>query len=165
MSFDEIFCQIKTNNACKLLEITGGEPLRQSAVHRFMARALDENYEVLLETSGSLDISLVPANVRKIIDLKPPSSGEMHKNRWENFAHLQPWDEIKALVSDRKDYEWACQIIEKHNLDQRVTVLFSPVFQQISYEKLATWILQDQLNVRLQLQLHKHVWDPATRKA
>lgn len=140
---------------CRLVEITGGEPLLQRPVHALMTRLCDEGYEVLLETSGSLDISPVDRRVRVIMDLKPPGSGEVAKNRWENVAALKPTDEVKFVILDRADYAWALAACREHGLFERANVIFSPVHGVMDAHELSTWILEDRLPVRLGLQLHK----------
>lgn len=163
MTFDEIFAALDAMPRCGLVEVTGGEPMLQAAVIPFMQACLDRGLEVLLETGGSLDLSEVPAPVRRIIDLKPPGSGEAHRNLWSNLALLNPWDEVKVVIADRTDYEWACAAVAEHDLLSRVTVLFSPVFGKLVPVELANWILADALPVRMQLQLHKFIWAPETR--
>ena len=163
MTFDEIFAKLATFPACDLVEVTGGEPLLQPRVNAFMQACLDRGFEVLLETSGSLDIAPVPAAVRKIYDLKPPGSGEVQSNRWENLPLLQPHDEIKVVLAHRADYEWARKQVIDRGLIGRHPILFSPVFGQVTPLELATWILEDGLDVRMQIQMHKLIWDPSAR--
>jgi 7-carboxy-7-deazaguanine synthase len=163
MTLGEILDRLQEAPGCRLVEVTGGEPLLQEAVNPFMQGLLDAGYEVLLETGGSLDLAPVPAQVRKIVDIKCPGSGEVGRNRWENLALLQSWDELKFVLAHRADYEWARQVVRDRGLDQGHTLLFSPVFGQLSYLDLATWILEDRLPVRMQVQLHKHIWDPKAR--
>ena len=116
----------------------------------------------MLETGGSLSIKDVPAEVIKIIDLKCPGSGEEHKNHWDNLNYLAPKDEIKFVIADRADYEWSRSILKKHGLAKKNHILFSPVFEKLNLKKLTKWILEDNLPVRLQTQLHKHIWDKNT---
>lgn len=163
MTFDEIFAKLATFPACDLVEVTGGEPLLQPRVSDFMQACLDRGFEVLLETSGSLDLAPVPAAVRKIVDLKPPGSGEAQSNRWENLPLLQPHDEIKVVLAHRADYEWARKQVIERGLIGRHSILFSPVFGQVTPLELATWILEDGLDVRMQIQMHKLIWDPSAR--
>jgi 7-carboxy-7-deazaguanine synthase len=163
MTFDEIFARLDGFPSCDLVEVTGGEPLLQRQVHAFMQACLDRGFEVLLETSGSLDLAPVPQAVRKIVDLKPPGSGEVASNRWDNLALLQPWDEVKVVLSHRADYEWARKQVLDRRIAERNTVLFSPVFGQVTPLELATWILKDGLPVRMQIQMHKLIWDPKAR--
>jgi 7-carboxy-7-deazaguanine synthase len=149
---------------CNLVEVTGGEPLLQKGVHGLFSLLLDRGFTVLVETSGERDLSLVDPRVIKIVDLKCPSSGECGHNRLTNLQYLSQRDEIKFVISNRRDFDWACEIISYHQLPQRVkAVLMSPVFGTLSPADLANWILQDRLPVRMQLQLHKHIWPPDTR--
>ncbi len=146
-----------------LVEITGGEPLIQKNVLPLMRHLCDAGYQVLLETGGHMDISAVDKRVTRIMDLKCPSSGESQKNRLENFQHLKETDQIKCVIGDRNDYDWAVNMIRQYHLDKKCTVLFSPVYDRINYQRLAEWILTDRLPVRFQLQLHKFIW-PADRR-
>ena len=148
---------------CKLVEITGGEPLVQEGVHDFMTLLCNEGYEVLLETGGSLDISPVDARVKRIVDLKCPSSGMLKKNLYSNIDHLRPTDEVKFVIGNRDDFDWAAETIEKHGLVKRCPVLMSVVFGVLEPVVLAEWILESKLNVRFQLQMHKYIWQPETR--
>ncbi len=163
MSFDEIFAALDALPACNLVEVTGGEPLLQTAVISFMQECLDRGLEVMIETGGSLDIAPVPDDVRKIVDLKAPTSGEVQANLWSNLEHLKPWDELKIVVANRADYEWAREQIIARGLAASNTVLISPVHDVLHPRELTEWVLEDALPVRLQLQLHKFIWDPATR--
>lgn len=163
MTFDEIFAKLETFPRCDLVEVTGGEPLLQPRVNDFMQALLDRGFEVLLETSGSLDLAPVPVAVRKIVDLKPPGSGEVQSNRWENLPLLQPHDEIKVVLAHRADYEWARKQVTERGLIGHHPILFSPVFGQVTPLELATWILEDGLDVRMQIQMHKLIWDPSAR--
>lgn len=148
---------------CKLVEVTGGEPLVQKGCLPLLQRLCDDGYEVMLETSGSLDISEVDSRVKRIVDLKPPGSGMSPRNRMDNIAHLTDRDEVKMVLRDRHDYEWAKQQVDEHGLTDRCPVLLSPVFRDLHPRDLAEWILDDGLPVRLQLQLHKFIWDPDMR--
>ncbi len=138
--------------------VTGGEPLSQKNALPLLTALCDAGYSVSLETSGALDISQVDTRVARIVDIKPPGSGEASRNRWENLAHLTPKDEVKFVLADRADYDWACAVINEHALPQRCTVLFSPVQGELEPTQLAEWILQDRAPVRMQLQLHKLLW-------
>jgi len=139
--------------------VTGGEPLLQPAVLPLLRELCDAGREVLLETSGERDIAPVDPRVHRIVDFKPPGSGEVERNRWENVAHLGPRDEVKMVLSDREDYAWARAVLREHALADRVgTVLLSPVWGELEPRELAAWILEDGLPVRMQLQLHKVVW-------
>ncbi len=148
---------------CRLVEVTGGEPLVQEGALPLMRRLCDEGYEVMLETSGSLDISEVDPRVRRIMDLKCPGSGMVSRNRMENLGLLGPRDELKFVLKDRHDYEWAKELLRRERLDDRCSVLFSPVWGSLAFRDLAEWILDDGLPVRMQLQLHKFIWDPNAR--
>ncbi len=140
---------------CNLVEITGGEPLLQPGVHDLMTQLCDDGYEVMIETSGSLDISPIDDRVRVIMDLKPPGSGEVDKNLWSNLDALKPTDEVKFVILHREDYEWSRDVVREHDLAKRATIIFSPVHGVQDAHELSNWILGDQLPVRLGLQLHK----------
>ncbi|MCE9638077.1 MAG: 7-carboxy-7-deazaguanine synthase QueE [Planctomycetes bacterium] len=146
--------------------VTGGEPLLQPAVHKLMTTLCDEEYTVLLETSGALDVSQVDPRVRRIVDLKCPGSGESARNLWSNVRHLSVTDELKFVIADRADYEWARDVIRREKLGERVgAILLSPVAGDASLPRdIAKWLIQDRLPARLQLQLHKILWDPKDRK-
>ncbi len=165
MSLDEVMAEV-ASHSCKTVEITGGEPLAQKGAFALADRLLSEGYIVLVETSGALDVSRLDPRVHKIMDLKCPGSSESHRNRWENLDHLTERDEVKFVVQDRVDYQWACDIIRERELDRRVeegslrALLISPVWEAVDLESLGTWILEDQLPVRLQVQLHKLIWGP-----
>lgn len=162
MSLDQIVA--KTDRfGCKLVEITGGEPLLQKDVPELAQLLVDRDYTVLVETSGERDISVLDKRVIKIMDLKCPGSGESHRNRWQNIAHLSAQDEVKFVVKDRKDYDWAVDVIKKRGLERRCHILISPVFSELAPDELVNWILQDGLDVRFQLQLHKLIWSPDTK--
>jgi len=161
MSIDAIVDQVK-GYGCNLVEITGGEPLAQSESLEMIQRFCDEGFEVLIETSGSIDIAPVDRRATIILDIKCPGSGEMEKNRWENLQHLKPRDEIKFVIADRADYDWARKIIDERNLN-RWTVLLSPVWGEMDLKSLAEWMLADRLPARLQTQLHKHIWGAEAR--
>ena len=162
MSIDGIVEAVR-GYECKIVEITGGEPLFQENVHPLLTRLCDEGFEVLLETGGSLDIETVDSRVKRIVDFKCPSSQMVKKNLWANVEHLKGGDEVKFVIGDREDYEWSKQMMHDHRIDQRCTVLMSVVFGVLEPVQLAGWILQDKLSVRLQLQLHKYIWTPETR--
>jgi len=141
--------------------VTGGEPLAQKRCLTLLQRLCDAGYLVSLETSGALDIAAVDLRVSRIVDIKTPDSGEAARNLWSNFAHLTAHDQIKLVICSRADYEWAREIVRAHRLPERCDVLFSPSKEQISATELADWILADRLPVKLQLQLHKLLWDDA----
>jgi len=160
---DEIIDKVKSYD-CKLVEITGGEPLVQENVHVLMSRLCVLGYEVMLETGGSLPIENVDKRVKVIMDLKTPYSKMEKKNRYENIQYLKLNDEVKFVIGSREDYEWAKEILNKYDLVNKVgQVLFSPVFDKVDNIELAKWILDDKLNVRFQLQMHKYIWHPETR--
>ena len=138
--------------------VTGGEPLAQKACLNLLTRLCDAGYAVSLETSGALDVSGVDARVMKVMDLKTPGSGEAGRNRYENLAALTAQDEIKFVLCDRADYDWARQLLREHDLAARCEVLFSPCHPQLPATDLANWILADRLPVRFQIQLHKLLW-------
>ena len=138
--------------------VTGGEPLAQKACLPLLRALCDAGHEVSLETSGAMDVAEVDPRVRKVMDLKCPGSGESARNRWENLAHLLPHDQVKFVIADRADYEWAREQTRAHALATRCQVLYSPVADQLPPGQLADWILADRLPVRLQLQLHKVLW-------
>jgi len=146
-----------------LVEITGGEPLAQPAVPALAAALLARGKTVLVETSGAFDISVLPEGVHRIMDLKCPGSGESASNDWANLERLRPGDEIKFVLAGRPDYEWARDVIARHDLASRVPVLLSPVWGDLEPADLAAWILEDRLPVRLQLQLHKILWPGVER--
>jgi 7-carboxy-7-deazaguanine synthase len=142
-----------------LVELTGGEPLLQAAVIPLMRELCDAGKTVLIETSGERDISAIDPRVHRIVDLKAPGSGESARNRWENLAHLTPRDELKLVLKDRADYEWAREQVVTRKLAELVKhVLFSPVHGVLDPRQLVEWVLADQLPARVNLQLHKYVW-------
>ena len=138
--------------------VTGGEPLAQKACHELLTALCDAGYSVSLETSGAMDISQVDERVSVIMDIKTPGSGEESKNLWANIAHLKAKDEVKFVLADRTDYDWAREILEKYQVLKKSPVLFSPVYKTLPPADLAKWILEDHLSVRMQLQLHKILW-------
>ncbi len=148
---------------CRLAEITGGEPLLQPGVHPLMSRLCDRGLEVLLETGGGIDISGVDPRVRRIVDIKCPASGEAMNNHWPNLDLLRDTDEIKFVIADRKDYEWASVVIREHGLPDRCPIHLSPVWDEVAPADLAAWMLEDRLPVRLSLQLHKMLWGASAR--
>jgi 7-carboxy-7-deazaguanine synthase len=162
MTMEEILDRVSGFH-CPLVEITGGEPLLQPETPDLCRRLLDTGYEVLVETGGHRDIAALPTGVKVILDVKCPGSGESHRNRWENLDVLRPDGEVKFVIADRGDYEWARETVRSRDLAARHPVLFSPVFGELDYEELASWILQDGLPVRFQIQLHKHIWPPSRR--
>ena len=162
MSVEEVVNRVEAHGS-RLVLVTGGEPLSQDGVHELMAALLERGHEVMIETGGSLDIAPINSRVRIILDVKCPGSGMVHRNRWENLSRLKPMDEIKFVIADRVDYEWARRTLEERRLPSRCSVLFSPVHEKMDRRRLAEWILEDRLDVRLQIQLHKEIWPPDTR--
>ena len=148
---------------CKLVEVTGGEPLAQDGVHDLMKALCDRGYETLLETGGSFDISRVDSRVKRIVDFKCPSSGMEKKNLLVNIEHLRSTDEVKFVIGNRDDFDWAAEMIQRFGIEKRCLVLMSVVFGVLAPIDLATWILESKLNARFQLQMHKFIWEPATR--
>jgi 7-carboxy-7-deazaguanine synthase len=145
----------------RYVTVTGGEPLSQKHCLALLTALCDTGYSVSLETSGALDIALVDSRVSRIVDLKTPGSGEVHRNRWENIPLLAAHDEVKFVLCDEADYNWAVATLKQHDLHRRCPVLFSPVHGQLDAAALAEWILRDRLPVRMQIQLHKYLWADA----
>jgi len=162
-SLDDVLAEVDAYG-CSLVEVTGGEPLLQEEVYPLMRRLLDAGRTVLLETGGHHSTARVPEPVVTILDVKCPGSGEAHRNDWTNLERLRPHDEVKFVIKDRADYEFARDVVRRHDLATRVAaVLFSPVHGLLEPRAMSEWILADSLPVRLQLQIHKYVWDPETR--
>lgn len=156
-SINEIEEKVKSFNL-KHITVTGGEPLAQKTSLDLLTSLCNYNYVVSLETSGAIDVGTVDPRVIKIIDLKTPASGEVEKNLWENIKYLREKDQVKFVICNQSDYVWSKNIIDKYNLVDRCEVLLSPSFDQLKPSQLADWIVQDQLEVRFQLQLHKLLW-------
>jgi 7-carboxy-7-deazaguanine synthase len=156
MELEAIVERVKSYG-CNLVEVTGGEPLAQRGSFDLIRRLCDDGFEVLIETSGSIDTTEVDERAKLILDVKCPGSGEADRNLWSNLDRLRAHDEIKFVIVDRNDYEWAKRVVEERQLG-RWTVLFSPVWGTTNLKSLAEWILSDRLPVRLQTQLHKHIW-------
>lgn len=148
---------------CSLVEVTGGEPLAQPGSSQLLTRLCDHGFEVLLETSGAFDISAIDPRAKIIMDVKCPGSEMTDRMRWDNLELLSDKDQIKFVISDRNDYDWAVEVVKRYHLPDRCPVLFSPVFGKQDLRAMAEWILQDRLSVRFQVQLHKFIWDPETR--
>lgn len=159
MTLDEVLDKVRRYR-CRLVEVTGGEPLHQPEAFLLVERLCAEDYEVLIETSGAIDIAPVDKRAHVIMDVKCPGSGMVERMHWGNLNQLASKDEVKFVIKDRADYEWAGSVVTKHGLEKRCTVLFGPVFGELEPRRLAEWILADQLPVRLQIQLHKYIWDP-----
>lgn len=156
-------CERVLAYGCKLVEVTGGEPLSQGCSLELMRRMADAGLTVLLETSGALPIEAVDPRVHRIMDLKCPDSGELAANRLENLRHLTPRDELKFVVAGRADYEWARGLVREHALEGKARLLFSPVHGELEPATLASWVLADRLDARFQLQMHKYIWSPDAR--
>ena len=157
MTLEAILAEV-ARHAPRHVCVTGGEPLAQKNCLLLLRALCDEGYEVSLETGGALDVSGVDARVVKVLDIKTPASGEVAKNLWRNLQHLLPQDEIKFVLCDEADYQWAKLMLQEHELAKRCAVLFSPAQGQLAAKDLAEWILRDHLPVRLQVQLHKLLW-------
>ncbi len=163
MSLDDVLASIE-RFGCSLVELTGGEPLLQKGVYPLMQALLDRGKTVLVETGGHVHLAQVPEGVHKIMDVKCPGSGEAHRMDWSNLALLGPGDEVKFVLKDRADYEYARDVVTTHALEARVAaVLFSPVHGVLDARVLSEWVLEDRLPVRVQLQIHKYIWEPTTR--
>ena len=163
MSLDEVIAAVE-DYRCPLVELTGGEPLLQKDVYPLMARLLESGKTVLVETGGHVSLANIPLAVRKIMDVKCPGSGEAHRMDWSNLDRLSPIDEVKFVIRDRADYEYARDVVSTHELDRKVAaVLFSPVHGVLDPRTISEWVLADRLAVRVQLQVHKYIWDPQTR--
>ena len=145
---------------CNLVEVTGGEPLFQDKCINLLNELINSNYEVMLETGGSLSISDVPKEVIKIVDFKCPSSAMEKKNLWSIVDDLQPHDEVKFVIGNREDFDWAKDRITEYSLDKICTLLFSPTFEKIDPQLMVEWILAENLPVRMQMQMHKMIWSP-----
>jgi 7-carboxy-7-deazaguanine synthase len=163
MRVDEVVARVAALD-CRLVELTGGEPLLQPDATTLMQRLVDEGYEVLLETGGHMPIDEVPDEVAVILDVKCPASGEADAMHWPNLDQLSSHDEVKFVIQDRADFDYARDVVTRHSLADRVAaVLFSPVFGVLAPAQLAEWILEARVPARLQLQAHKYIWDPAMR--
>ncbi|MBI1822361.1 MAG: radical SAM protein [Nitrospirae bacterium] len=160
LSLEEIIQQVESIR-CRLVEITGGEPLLQEDSLVLMARLLDKGFKVLLETSGGVDVGAVDSRVKIIMDVKCPGSGMSDRMIWKNLNRLKETDEIKFVIANRQDYDWAKETLEAYQPSQEI--LFSPVFGEQDPQSLAEWVLKDRLPVRFQLQMHKHIWSPQAR--
>lgn len=157
MAIEDVVAQVSAWEN-PLVLVTGGEPLAQRTCIKLLQKLLATGAIVQLETSGALDISAVPIAVRKVLDIKTPGSGEEKRNRWENLQYLQAHDEIKFVLTNQADYVWAKRVIEERLKDASATILLSPCWGTLNSEDLCTWVLQDKLPVRMQLQMHKVIW-------
>ena len=162
-TLDEIMAQVDSYGT-HYITVTGGEPLVQPVCLLLLVQLADKGYQVSLETSGALDVSGVDKRVVIVMDLKTPSSGELSKNLYQNIAHLQAKDQIKFVIGTNEDYDWSKSVLYEYDLLNRCQILFSPVMGQMSPTLLAEKILQDKLQVRFQIQLHKYLWDDAQGK-
>jgi 7-carboxy-7-deazaguanine synthase len=163
MTIDEVAAEVEKLR-CPLVELTGGEPLLQADAIPLMARLVAMGHEVLIETGGHIAIDKIPAEVVAIVDVKCPASGESSKMHWPNLDLVRPQDEVKFVIQDRADFDYARDVVRRHDLPSRVAaVLFSPVHGVLPPADLARWILDEHLEVRLQLQQHKYVWSPEAR--
>lgn len=163
LTIDEILARVSDLGLPEVC-VTGGEPLAQAACRDLLTALADAGHRVSLETSGALPIAGLDPRVRCVMDLKAPGSGEADKNLWDNLDHLRPHDEVKFVLAGRADYDWAKDVLERHGLARRATVLFSPVTGELAPSTLADWIVADRLPVRFQLQLHKILWGDARGK-
>jgi 7-carboxy-7-deazaguanine synthase len=162
MSVDAVLERVR-QYGCRLVEITGGEPLHQPETLSLVQALCTEGYEVLIETSGAVDVSGVDPRARLIMDVKCPGSGMTDRMNWQNIERLRPHDQVKFVIKDRADYDWAVSVVQRYDLPSRCTVLFGPVFGVLEPRHLAEWVLADRLPVRFQVQLHKYVWHPDMR--
>jgi len=162
-SIDELINDVEKKFNCRLVEITGGEPLLQKSAKELLDRLVSKNYSVLLETNGTVSLKNIHPSVIKIMDVKCPSSGVSVKTDWNNLSYLAPSDQLKFVVSNKNDFDWAVNEIKEKKLDNLCPILFSPNYNQIKNEDLAEWILQENINVRFQLQLHKYIWGEARK--
>ena len=157
LHIDQIMDQVaahRTRHVC----VTGGEPLAQKRCHEMLERLSDEDYKVSLVTSGAVDVSQVDQRVSRVVDIKTPDSGEVERNLWENLDHLGDHDQLKFVICSRGDYDWALAEIRSRELEDRFDVLMSPAWEQQDATELSGWVLEDQLQIRVQLQLHKLLW-------
>jgi len=161
-SVDEIIIEVK-KYGCNLVEITGGEPLVQEESLNLMKKLCDKGFDVMLETSGNMPICNIDDRVNIIMDLKCPSSGMMKKNLYENVNYLKKTDELKFVIGDREDYDWMNEMINKYDLYNKCKILVSVVFGKLEPLDLVNWVLEDKLDVRFQLQMHKFIWHPETK--
>jgi len=162
-SLDEVLAEVERAD-CPLVEVTGGEPLLQEDVYPLIQSLIERGKTVLLETGGHRSTARVPPPVVTILDVKCPGSGESHRNDWSNLERLRPHDEVKFVVKDRADYEFARDVIARYRLAERVAAVhLSPVHGVLDPRELSSWVLADRLPARVQLQLHKYIWEPGTR--
>lgn len=155
---DDLLRQVK-QYACRHVCLTGGEPLAQPAAIPLLRLLCDEGFEVSLETSGARTLEMVDPRVMIVMDLKTPGSGECEKNLFSNLPYLKKTDQIKFVLCNREDYEWACHCISEHQLDKQAEILFSPSWKELEPATLANWIIEDKIKVRFQIQMHKILWN------
>ena len=158
-SLEEVLDKVKALG-CKLVEVTGGEPLLQEETPKLVDLLLENGYTVLIETAGSIDISCVSDKAVRIVDMKCPGSGMLDKNLYKNLDLVTDKDEVKFVIKDKADFDWSCELIRKHSLEEKTQVLLSPVYGVLKEEDLANWILESGLKSRMQIQLHKIIWGP-----
>ena len=148
---------------CNLVEVTGGEPLLQNGCIKLLNKLIDNKYDVMLETGGSLPIKTVNKNVKKIIDFKCPTSGMEKKNLWAIIEDISEKDEVKFVIGNHLDFKWALNKIKEYNLENKCSILFSSVYGKIKYQKVVKWMLDSKIKARFQLQMHKHIWEKETK--
>jgi 7-carboxy-7-deazaguanine synthase len=162
LSLNEVMERVRAYD-CRLVEVTGGEPLHQPEVFSLIHALCEDGCTVLVETSGAIDVSPIDPRAHIILDVKCPGSGMMDRMDWKNLDRLTAKDEVKFVLKNRVDYEWACSILTQYDLTHRCAILFSPVFGELDLRQLAEWMLADKLSVRFQMQLHKYIWHPSMR--
>ncbi len=164
ISIDDVMKQVR-DFGCRLVEVTGGEPLAQREAFDLIKRLCDESYEVLIETGGYVSTEDLDQRAKVILDVKCPASGEAERNHWPNLTRLRPeLDEVKFVIADRADWDFARRVVHDYDLESRArSVLISPAWEQIDLQELANWIVESGMNVRMQLQMHKHIWEPDAR--
>ena len=164
VSIDDVMKQVH-DFGCRLVEVTGGEPLAQREAFDLIERLCDESYEVLIETGGYVSTEALDQRAKVILDVKCPASGEAERNHWPNLTRLRPdLDEVKFVIADRADWDFARSVVHDYDLESRArSVLISPAWEQIDLQELANWIVESGMNVRMQLQMHKHIWGPDAR--
>ena len=161
LSIDDVMKRVR-DFSCRLVEVTGGEPLAQRAAFDLITRLCDEGYEVLIETGGYVSTEDLDQRAKVILDVKCPASGEAERNHWPNLMRLRPdRDEVKFVVADHTDWDFACKVVGDYDLESRArSILISPAWEQIDLQELANWILESGMKARMQLQMHKYIWGP-----
>ncbi|MCM8533015.1 MAG: radical SAM protein [Lentisphaeraceae bacterium] len=160
MSLEAILKEVEAFSPCTLVEITGGEPLMQDETSSLVDSLLENSYTVMVETAGAHDISVISTKAKRIVDMKCPGSAMVERNDYNNLSKLTNNDELKFVVADKDDFEWAVKLIKEYKLEGKLPLLVSPVFDKISAEELAELVLQSKMNLKMQLQLHKYIWGP-----